>query len=43
MRARLLAEHGLTVGLGTLWSFLDARELTYKKRQPMPPSKTART
>ena len=43
MRARLLTEHGLTVGLGTLWSFLDARELTYKKRQPMPPSRTART
>ncbi len=32
MRARLLAARGLTVGLGTLWSFLDARGLTYKKR-----------
>ncbi|MDR7039496.1 hypothetical protein J2X36_004272 [Methylobacterium sp. BE186] len=29
MRARLLAERGLTVGLATLWSFLDARGLTY--------------
>ncbi|WP_156311982.1 IS630 family transposase [Methylobacterium platani] len=32
MRARLREEHDLTVGLGTLWSFLDARGLTYKKK-----------
>ncbi|MGH1571859.1 IS630 family transposase [Methylobacterium sp. P31] len=31
MRVRLKDEHDLTVGLGTLWSFLDARGLTYKK------------
>ncbi|MBB2964987.1 transposase [Methylobacterium sp. R2-1] len=31
MRARLLAERDLKVGLGTLWAFLDARDLTYKK------------
>jgi len=31
MRARLRDKHDLTVGLGTLWSFLDARDLTYKK------------
>ena len=43
MRARLLDEHDLKVGLGTLWAFLDARDLTYKKRLPMPPSRTART
>ncbi|KMO13683.1 transposase [Methylobacterium platani JCM 14648] len=43
MRARLREEHDLTVGLGTLWSFLDARGLTYKKRQPTPQSRTART
>ena len=43
MRTRLLAERGLTVGLGTLWSFLDARDLTYKKRQPTPASRSART
>ena len=43
MRTRLLAERGLTVGLGTLWSFLDARDLTYKKRQLTPVSKSART
>lgn len=43
MRTRLRDEHDLTVGLGTLWSFLDARDLTYKKRRPTPPSRTART
>lgn len=43
MRARLKDERDLTVGLGTLWSFLDARGLTYKKRQPTPRSRTART
>ena len=43
MRARLRDEHDLTVGLGTLWSFLDARDLTYKKRQRPPPSRNART
>ena len=43
MRIRLRDEHGLAVGLGTLWSFLDARELTYKKRRPTPPSRSART
>jgi transposase len=31
MRARPRDEHDLTVGLGTLWSFLDARDLTSKK------------
>ena len=43
MRARLREEHALSVGLGTLWSFLDARGLTYKKRQPTRPSRIART
>ena len=43
MRARLREERALTVGLGTLWAFLDARGLMYKKRQPMPRSRTART
>lgn len=43
MRVRLREERTLTVGLGTLWSFLDARGLTYKKRQPTPRSRTART
>ena len=43
MRARLRDEQDLTVGLGTLWSFLDARDLTYKKRQRTLPSRSART
>jgi transposase len=43
MRARLREERSLTVGLGTLWRFLDARDLTYKKRRPTRPSRTART
>jgi len=34
MRARLREEHDLTVGLGTLWSFLGAHGLTYKKDSP---------
>ncbi|KQO56351.1 transposase [Methylobacterium sp. Leaf91] len=36
MRARLRDEHDLTVGLGTLWSSLDARDLTYKNVWPAP-------
>ncbi|MDN3575090.1 IS630 family transposase, partial [Methylobacterium longum] len=32
MRVRLQDEHGLKVGVGTLWAFLDARDLTYKKK-----------
>ena len=43
MRARLLADHGLTVGLGTLWSFRDARDLTNKKPRPTPPSRSGWT
>lgn len=43
IRARLQAEHDLTIGLGTLWSFLDARDLTYKKRQRTSPSRNDRT
>lgn len=43
MRARLLAERDLKVGLGTLWAFLDARDLTYKKRRRTPPSRSGRT
>ena len=43
MRVHLQDEHGLRVGVGTLWAFLDARDLTYKKRQPTLPSRTART
>jgi transposase len=43
MRARLKDEHDLTVGMGTLWAFLDAHGLTYKKRQPTPRSRIAWT
>ena len=41
MRTRLLADHDLKVGVGTLWRFLDARDLTYKKRRRTPPSRNA--
>lgn len=34
MRVRLQDEHGLRVGVGTRWAFLDARDLTYKKDSP---------
>lgn len=43
MRVHLLAERDLKVGLGTQWTFLDARDLTYKKRPAMPPSRSGRT
>lgn len=43
MRVRLKDERDLTVGLGTLWAFLDARGLTYKKRQRTPRSRTVPT
>ena len=43
MRTRLQEERDLTVGLGTLWAFLDARGLTYKKRQRTPRSRTVPT
>ena len=42
MRARLGDEHDLTVGLRTLWSFLDAHALTYRISPLTPPSRTAR-
>ena len=42
MRVQLQDEHSLRVGVGTRWAFLDARDLTYKKRQPARPSRTAR-
>ena len=39
----LLAERGTPVGIGTLWRFFDRHRITRKKRQRMPPSKTAPT
>lgn len=41
--ARLDAEHGVRVGLTTVWKFLGRCGLTYKKRRHMPPSSNART
>lgn len=43
MRVRLKEERDLTVGLGTLWAFLDARGLTYKKRPRTPRSRSVPT
>lgn len=41
MRARLQDAYALTVGMGTLWTFLDERGLTYKRRQLTRRSRTA--
>lgn len=39
VRARLFAERDLSVGLGRMiWTFVDARGLTYEKRRPTRPS-----
>lgn len=43
MLARLKEEHGLKAGVGTLWRFLDARGLTYKKSPRMRASRNGRT
>ena len=39
---RLAQAHGLTVQPSTVWYFLDRRGVTFKKRQRMPPGKSAR-
>ena len=39
---RLAAERGLRVGTTCVWTFLDRRGLTYKKRRRTWPSRTAR-
>jgi transposase len=38
-----LAAVGISAGIGTLWRFFARRRMTWKKRPPMPPSRTART
>ena len=38
-----LAKHGIEVGIATLWRFFERRRITFKKRQRMPPSRTAPT
>ena len=39
---RLEAERGVRVGTTCVWTFLDRRGLTYKKRRRMRPSRTVR-
>jgi len=34
-----LRERGLSVGYGTVWRFLDSRDLRFKKRRSMPASR----
>jgi transposase len=43
MRERLRSEAGLTASVGTIWTFLDRAGLTFKKRPPTRPSRSART
>jgi transposase len=43
MQARLLSEAGVSASVGTIWTFLDRAGLTFKKRPPTPPSKSAQT
>ena len=42
MQERLVTERGLRASVGTLWTFLDRRDMTVKKRPPMPRSRTGR-
>jgi transposase len=43
MQERLKAEAGVSASVGTIWTFLDRAGLTFKKRPPTRPSRTART
>jgi len=43
MRHQLAEEHGVNAGIGTLWRFLDARGISYKKRPGTPANRTAMT
>jgi transposase len=43
MRERLRSEAGVTASVGTIWTFLDRAGLTFKKRPPTRPSRSART
>lgn len=42
MQERLRNEAGIAVSVGTVWTFLDRAGLTFKKRPPMRPSRSAR-
>ncbi len=43
MQERLPGEAGVAASVGTIWTFLDRAGLTFKKRPPTRPSRTART
>jgi len=43
MQERLAAEQGITVSVGTIWTFLDRCGLRVKKSPPTPPSRTGPT
>ena len=43
MQDRLLSEAGVSASVGTIWTFLDRAGLTFKKRPPTPPSRSAPT
>lgn len=38
----LLRSHGVTASFGAVWNLLDRHDMTYKKRPPMQPNKSAR-
>ena len=42
MQERLRNEAGIAASIGTVWTFLDRAGLTFKKRPPMRPSRSAR-
>jgi transposase len=43
MQARLASEAGISASVGTIWTFLDRAGLTFKKRPPTRPSRSAPT
>ena len=43
MQERLRSEAGIAASVGTVWTFLDRAGLTFKKRPPTRPSRSART
>ena len=43
MRERLRSAAGVTASVGTIWTFLDRAGLTFKKRPPTRPSRSAQT
>jgi transposase len=43
MQERLRMEAGIEASVGTIWTFLDRNGLTFKKRPPTRPSRTAPT